>query len=1094
MMMPIYPGAPWIPKFEGQGDNTKYIEWKEQMQGLLDANDLPELHKVKILIGALSGLPRRQINVLCDNERDKVTKVFAVLDDLYIKKVPVSALRSQFFGCVQKPGESVQAYGLRLRELYRKLQKHDETEAPTDTHLRDQFLLGLEDGAMLQMLKRVVRLDPDVTFSAVQQEALLLEEEQSPKWPEVTCAAVRDPNTVRFHQQSDLWKQELKRELMEEVKAQMKDLARELTKDQRLMGSVQTSVRPRTSSPHPRGKRHQDRHTSYRWDEDAQRQGVKIAARSEVVVWGRARAGPAGGDYCGLVEPLEELNTVSVGRTLAVIRNGRLPVRLKNLNNFPVTLGRYQKIGRLYQVDDVDIHRGRDVDLAVDDSGVVQVGLVEAVESPEESRGFGLQRLAEQPDLTSAEAGKLTTLLQKWEKVFSKHDEDFGRTNAVKHTIPTGDACPTRERFRPLPPLMYKEMRSLLADMLDKGVITESSSPWAAPIVMVKKKDGSWRFCVDYRKLNSVTHKDAFPLPRIEETLTSLSKAEWFSTLDLASGYWQVEVDPKDREKTAFTTPVGLFEFQRMPFELCNAPATFQRLMQQCLSGQIAESLLVYLDDIIVYSPNFDAHLQHLEDVFTCLWKHGLKLRPDKCKLFQREVRFLGHVVNQRGVMPDPDKVAAVTEWAAPKSIKEVRAFLGLAGYYRRFIKGFAKIARPLNSLLTGIPTDKKHGTKLIDWTSECQTAFDKLKEALTQAPILAYADYTQPFSLYTDASNHGLGAVLAQNQEGGERVIAYASRSLHPAERNDANYSSFKLELLALKWAITEKFKDYLTGAQFTVFTDNNPVAHLQTAKLGAVEQRWVAQLASFDFEVKYRAGKENANADALSRFPKPTTNNGCAVAAVMATEDVASLELGEDWQTLQGADPDIQQVRMYVERGRAPNKTQQAILSEPAKKLLKQWRRLCIHQKVLCRHVFDSHECEPRFQIVCPDSKRQEVWRKCHEATAHTGVEKTLAHLRRHFFWPSMEKGVTCHAHPETPTALAQVFRILIKERADWDWHKIINGETSRTERQTDLGSFCGGRHEQAPGTSDERTGCQEAPSVGLLLEAASYSTGRR
>ncbi|XP_038162776.1 uncharacterized protein LOC119797673 [Cyprinodon tularosa] len=995
--------------------------------------------------------------------------------------------------------------------------------------------------------------------------------------------------------ENNSWKEELKKELIEEVKTQIKDLARELIKDQQPTGSTRTSVRPRAKSPYSRGKRNQDRPTSYQWDEEvgsaqkdqgattklvgncpyvdvsvggvcleglldtgsqvtlmqqslflkhfpdcdvnnvptyvqlkaanglkipcigyalmdfkiegveinqkgvfivtdecstnpfiigmnvirpcwdvvfrnpgkplsfccqnprsqrawreafflcqrtavatedefmgyvwpAQRRGVRIPARSEVVVWGRARAGPAGRDYCGLVVALEEPNTVSVGRTLAVVRNGRLPVRLKNLNNFPVTLGRYQKIGRLYQVDDVDVHGGRDVDLAVDDNGVVQVGLVEAVDSLEESQAFSLQRLVEQPNLTPAEAGKLTTLLQKWDKVFSKHDEDFGRTDAVKHTIPTGDACPTRERYRPLPPLMYKEMKSLLADMLDKGVITESSSPWAAPIVMVKKKDGSWRFCVDYRKLNSVTHKDAFPLPRIEETLTSLSKAEWFSTLDLASGYWQVEVEPKDREKTAFTTPLGLFEFQRMPFGLCNAPATFQRLMQQCLSGQITESLLVYLDDIIVYSPDFDTHLQHLEEVFMCLWKHGLKLRPDKCNLFQKEVRFLGHVVNQRGVMPDPEKVEAVTEWAAPKSVKEVRAFLGLAGYYRRFIQGFSKIARPLHSLLTGIPTDKKSGTKLIDWTLECQTAFERLKEALTQAPILAYADYTQPFSLYTDASNHGLGAVLAQNQGGEERVIAYASRSLHPAERNDANYSSFKLELLALKWAITEKFKDYLTGAKFTVFTDNNPVAHLQTAKLGAVEQRWVAQLASFDFEVKYRAGRENLNADALSRFPKVTTSTGYTVAAVIDAdvEDMGSLELGEDWQTLQGADPDIQQVRMYVEKGRAPNKTEQAVLGQPAKKLLKHWKRLCIHKGVLCRHVFDSYMCEPRFQIVCPGSKRQEVWRKCHEATAHAGVEKTLAHLRRHFFWPSMEKGVTLPHAPGDPVAAAQVLSI--------------------------------------------------------------------
>ncbi|XP_029967090.1 LOW QUALITY PROTEIN: uncharacterized protein LOC115402705 [Salarias fasciatus] len=700
----------------------------------------------------------------------------------------------------------------------------------------------------------------------------------------------------------------------------------------------------------------EDGFKGYVWP--AQRRGFKIPARSEVVVWGRARAGPAGKDYCGLVKALEEPNAVSVARTLTVVKNGRTLIRVRNLNNFPITLGRYQRIGRLYQVDDVDVRGARDVDLTPNSDGEVEVGLIEATDEREDA--FDVQELVDGSDLTTEQAGRLTALIQKWEKVFSKHEEDFGRTDAVTHTIPTGDAVPIRERFRPLPPLMYKEMRSLLADMLDRGVITASSSPWSAPIVMVKKKDGSWRFCVDYRRLNSVTHKDAFPLPRIEETLTSLSQAEWFSTLDLSSGYWQVEVDSKDREKTAFTTPLGLYEFQRMPFGLCNAPATFQRLMQQCLSGQITERpnyrvLLVYLDDIIVYSPDFDTHLQNLEEVFERLWRHGLKLRPDKCKLLQREVKFLGHVVNQAGVMPDPDKITAVTEWPIPTSVREVRAFLGLAGYYRRFVKGFAKIARPLNNLLTGIPkNDKRSCTKSIDWTPECQTAFDQLKEVLTQAPVLAYADYTKPFSLYTDASYSGLGAVLAQTQNGKERVIAYASRSLHPAERNDSNYSSFKLELLALKWAITEKFKDYLTGAKFTVFTDNNPVAHLQTAKLGAVEQRWVAQMASFDFDVKYRAGRENVNADALSRFPttpaqkRAATNVAAVVTSATALDqgDSTAMEPGEDWRALQEVDPDIQY------------------------------------------------------------SSCRDVWKKCHEAAAHAGTERTLTHIRRHFFWPSMEK----------------------------------------------------------------------------------------
>ena len=343
-----------------------------------------------------------------------------------------------------------------------------------------------------------------------------------------------------------------------------------------------------------------------------------------------------------------------------------------------------------------------------------------------------------------------------------------------------------------------------------------------------------------------------FPSPALKTLLPASHKLSG-TQLDLASGYWQVEVEDDDREKTAFTTPFGLFEFERMPFGLCNAPATFQRLMQRCLGDHLTESALVYLDDVIVYSKDFPAHLKHLEEVFRALSRYGLKLRPSKCQLFQKEVKFLGHQVCSQGVAPDPEKTAAVQNWATPATIKQVRSFLGFVGYYRRFIKDFSKIAKPLNELLRGTGRGRRRHSHSIHWTEECEMAFKQLKQELLQAPILAYADYTQPFILYTDASNLGLGAVLAQEQEGMEKVIAYASRSLHPTERNDANYSSFKLELLALKWAMGEKFKDYLWGAKVTVVTDNNPLVHLQTAKLGAVEQRWVAQLANFDYTIKH-------------------------------------------------------------------------------------------------------------------------------------------------------------------------------------------------------------------------------------------------
>uniref|UniRef100_A0A8C7YMG5 Gypsy retrotransposon integrase-like protein 1 n=1 Tax=Oryzias sinensis TaxID=183150 RepID=A0A8C7YMG5_9TELE len=316
-----------------------------------------------------------------------------------------------------------------------------------------------------------------------------------------------------------------------------------------------------------------------------------------------------------------------------------------------------------------------------------------------------------------------------------------------------------------------------------------------------------------------------------------------------------------------------------MPFGLCNAPATFQRLMQRCLGNLVNDSLLIYLDDVVVFSPDFSSHVKHLEEVFERLDQHGLKLQPKKCNLFQRRVTYLGHVISEGGVSTDPSKTMAVREWPVPQTVRQVRSFLGFAGYYRRFIPHFSKIATPLN-MLTHNTSGKKPTP--VTWTEQCQQAFDKLKQALLNAPVLAYADFSQPFRLYTDASFEGLGAVLAQVQDGKERVIAYASRSLHPTERNDQNYSSFKLELLALKWAVTEKFKDYLYGSEFTIFTDNNPLVHLETARLGAAEQRWVAQLANF-------------------RLPEQKSDSSAWV--VRADAD-------ESWQERQAKDKDLSQL----------------------------------------------------------------------------------------------------------------------------------------------------------------------------------------
>ena len=292
-----------------------------------------------------------------------------------------------------------------------------------------------------------------------------------------------------------------------------------------------------------------------------------------------------------------------------------------------------------------------------------------------------------------------------------------------------------------------------------------------------EKKRMELSACVDYRKLNATTRKDAYPIPRIDDTLDTLAGSQWFSTLDLISGYWQVELDSKDKEKTAFSSPDGLFEFNVMPFGLCNAPATFQRLMDMVLAGMNWKTCLIYLDDIIILGRDFPTHLQNMDQIFSCLRQAGLKLQPSKCRLCQRAVSFLGHIVSPAGIATDPEKTERIGNWPIPLSRKDVQQFLRLTNYYRRFIQNYAHVAKPLNRL-----TEK---TATFQWTEECQQAFDFLKHKLTSTPILAHPDYSLPFTLDTDASDVGIGAVLSQTHPDGKKhVIAYHSRALTKSER----------------------------------------------------------------------------------------------------------------------------------------------------------------------------------------------------------------------------------------------------------------------------------------------------------------------
>ena len=407
--------------------------------------------------------------------------------------------------------------------------------------------------------------------------------------------------------------------------------------------------------------------------------------------------------------------------------------------------------------------------------------------------------------------------------------------------------------------------------MLDIGAIHRSTSPWASPVVLVCKKDGSLQFCIDLRKLNNQTIKDAQSLPRIKDSLDCLDGATIFTSLDLQLGYWQVEMTEDSKPLTAFTVgPLGFYECVWMPFGLTNALATFQHLMETCLGEIHLKWCIIYLDDIIVFSKILEEHIERLKGIFEKLAAAGLRLKLSKCEFLSRELLIWDTLFPKMASKQILKKIEAIKKWPVPKTVTEVQSFLGFKNYYHKFIPKYVQIARPINWLVSGENANKKKA--LVDWTEECQIAFEHLKQLCSQIPILAYANYTKPLKLHTDASEHGLGTVLYQRQgDNMERVIAYASRTLSKPERN---YDTHKLEFLALKWSITERFHVYLYGGHFEVYTDNNPLTYiLTTAKLDAAGQRWVVSLANYNFKIFYKSGKLNVEVDALSCIPWEST-----------------------------------------------------------------------------------------------------------------------------------------------------------------------------------------------------------------------------
>lgn len=744
-----------------------------------------------------------------------------------------------------------------------------------------------------------------------------------------------------------------------------------------------------------------------------------------------ARIGAARGFSFGTPTIVDTLpGGVGIPSTVVGLDSKNVKLCLLNMTDHEVQIPKLQKIATIQpaRVIDHNISASREVpSQEVPEKKGVETS------SPGSSQPRDVPVNLDDTDLTEEQKTEVMELLRKYSDVFAFSKSELGTAKGVKHSIRLTDPHPFKDRPRRIPPAFYKEVKDHIEEMLACGAIRRSNSPWCSNVVLVRKQDGSLRLCLDFRRLNSRTIQDAYHIPRIEETLDRLSGSSWYSCLDLQTGYWQVEMNEEDKDKTAFCVGGSLggnlgnlFECNRMPFGLTNAPATFQRLMESTLGD--LPFCQVYLDDIIIFSSTFAEQLIRLEHTFQRLRDCGLKLKPSKCHLFKRRVKYLGHIISEDGIETDNEKIKVIQEWPIPSTVQELRRALGFFGYYRRYVKGYSTIAKPLHDLLCGHENSKGSNKRTsITLDQQALEAFSTLKTKLSEPPVLAYADYSLPFELHTDASQSGgLGAILYQRQDNKLRVIAYASRGLKPSE---TRYPAHKLEFLAMKWAICDKFQDYLYGHRFEVLTDNNPLSYvLTTAKLDATGHRWLAELSTYNFSIKYRSGSLNVAADALSRLHEIKEEsvkaicNGLLVTQEDAIGDImcfsmqsASVQVSEaaghltvrDWIRLQKEEEIIRIVHEAVIKKRKPSKDMVS-LHPDLRIFMKDWDKLFIKDGVLYRHSRSSTG-EERQQLVLPTCKRQEVLRGLHNDLGHMGRDRTTELVRSRFFWPRLARDVT-------------------------------------------------------------------------------------
>ncbi len=625
-------------------------------------------------------------------------------------------------------------------------------------------------------------------------------------------------------------------------------------------------------------------------------------------------------------------------------------------------------------------------------------------------------KLKQQPCLQKKEDLDAATelLLRHWD-LFS-HDGSYGHTHLLQHRIITEDVPPIKCRYRPINPALEPALRQQLDEWLQHDVIEPADSPWSSNLVAVKKKGGKIRWCVDWRRLNEVTKKDSWPMPTVQDTIARLAGSNVFSGVDMAGAFHCVEVHPDDREKTAFATPFGTFQQKRLGFGVTNGPATYCRLVDKVLKDIPPTEALSFIDDGVVHSDGLDTHLRNLDKTLRAYAAAGLKLAPHKCTFFAPQITYLGHTIDQEGIRPVASYVEAVAKWPLPKFKTEARAFLGITGYYRQHIQDYAALARPWTDVI-GKTADPEAEKAPLTVTPEMERAFKELKGALVTAPVLGFPYFKGPkagqFILDTDFCQTQTAGILSQMQNGTEVVIAYGSKKLN---KNQLNYPSTKGELYAgLTWM--DKYQYYLQhGPQFKWRTDNSALRSVKTMDpKGAIVERWLGALATYDFEVEHRPGTKNTNADALSRggFPEPAEPEGSPnIDALEAIEErPIRIRRWKELAEAQREDNALAPIVQWVQTKTQPNKDDLRQLPLEAATYVGFLQDLCLEDQVLCRRLPASGLRAPRTVPCLPETWWGPIIKRAHRLGGHMGINTTLQRLVGAVYFPWMRTEVTDH-----------------------------------------------------------------------------------